>query len=87
MSKPAFPRPYSEWHEEGIKHELPQQQGMSLLEFYAGQAFKAVLLSDNQYEACKGISKKEYRKVGEVIATASFEYAKHMVKEAEKRSQ
>jgi len=38
MSKPAFPRPYSEWHEEGIKHELPQQQGMSLLEFYTGQA-------------------------------------------------
>jgi len=26
VMKPTFPRPYSEWFEDGIKHELPQKQ-------------------------------------------------------------
>jgi len=78
MSKPAFPRPYSEWHEEGIKHELPQQQGMSMLEFYTGKALLG----------CQNLAIAE-NQGGDIeqIALDSVTQAEAIIKELEKRSQ
>jgi len=69
MSKPAFPRPFS-----GKEVTSPSQDGMSLLEFYAGQALVGML---NHGDAYKNPDK---------AAVWAFEQAEVMVKEAEKRS-
>lgn len=74
MNKPAFPRPYSEWHEDGMKHELPQQQGMSLLEYYAGQALAGYM----------AISEGTWFTGDEVNL---FHIAEAMIKESEKRKE
>jgi len=76
MSKPAFPRPYSEWVDGvgGIKHELPQQQGMTLLEYYAGQAEAGVSLVEIDTLPHNSIAQK------------CFHLAEAMIAEAEKRS-
>jgi len=70
MNKPAFPRPFSEW----ASQETPyyEQDGMSMLEFYAGQALASAQCQFSEHELC---------------AKWTFDRAEAMVKEAEKRSQ
>ena len=69
MNKPAFARPLSV-EESGYYDD---QQGMSLLEYYAGQALPSVATS------CIGLDCK-------VIANMAFNIAEAMIQEAEKRS-
>jgi len=81
MNKPAFPRPIS--HDEtpssqhqGDRTEWTQaQSGMSMLEFYAGQALIGFLTASS--EALLNPDK---------AAGWAFEQAEAMVKEAEKRN-
>jgi len=74
MSKPAFPL-----KDAGVNDSLTaitDNEGMTLLEYYAGQAL--IGLSVRTYEDNDSF-------VG--ISELCFEYAEAMIKEAEKRSQ
>jgi len=76
MSKPAFPRPFS-----GKEVTSPSQDGMSLLEFYAGLAMQAIIIGNKADSSVIG----ESDSVG--LSKDAFVVAEAMVKEAEKRSQ
>jgi len=71
MSKPAFPRVGS-----AEPHYFDEQDGMSLLEYYAGQA-----LILGVYEAYK----EAIPDAVDEIANDAFRIAEAMIKEAEKR--
>jgi len=76
MSKQAFP------------HESPKEiyPGMSLLEYYAGQALTGVISNQEFYISAIETALERNIKYTEWIATGCFEFAEAMVKEAEKRS-
>jgi len=74
MSKPAFPRP-------GLlePHYFDEQDGMSLLEYYAGQALIGYLSSPTK-------NSEVAQDNSSVLAMWCFENAEAMIKEAKKRS-
>jgi len=85
MSKPAFPRPFS-----GKEVTSPSQNGMSLLEYYAGEVFgkmykqfAEVIVRSNTDKASEDKESIPWKSV----AKYCFDGAEAMVKEAEKRSQ
>ncbi len=76
MSKPAFPKGAWSSESQDDYYDAPQT-GMSLLEYYAGQA-----LISGVYEAYKEGVPGAY----EEIARDAFSIAQAMVKESERRS-
>lgn len=78
MNKPAFPRPISgesyNYNPEDSREVADQQDGMSLLEYYAGQALSGITAR----VACDSAALPE-------ISKTAFNVAESMVKEAEKR--
>ncbi len=72
MSKPAFPRPGTP-----DPHCFDEQDGMSLLEFYAGQALIGLCANPVYHEG------NEWSRIAEY----AFYQAEAMIKESEKRSQ
>lgn len=87
--KLAFPRPIS-----GESHNKPQeecrevayeQDGMTLLEYYAGQALVGAISGDEFFVSAIETAKERNVKYTEWIATGCFEFAEAMIKEAEKR--
>ena len=76
MSKPAFP------------HQSPKEifQGMSLLEYYAGQALVGVIANNAFYLSAIETAQERGENYTEWISRGCFEFAEAMVKEAEKRS-
>ena len=76
MSKPAFPRPISELGEIVL-----EQDGMNLLEYYAGQALVGL------WAACAHPESDAPTHCDfDIFAKACFDQAEAMVKEAEKRN-
>jgi len=71
MDKPAFPRPHSQ------HKTVEEQDGMSLLEYYAGQALVGIISNSSR---AVSISRET-----EKTASICFDYAEAMIKEAEKR--
>lgn len=72
MSNPqAFPRPYSinEYWEQPLQHEA--QPGMSLRDWFAGQAITGILMTDHTIPA-------------DDLATDAYAVADAMLKEREK---
>jgi len=90
MSKPAFPRPISgESHnhiQEDCREVAYQQEGMTLLEWYAGQALIGVISNNTFYLSAIETAQERGIKYTEWISRGCFEFAKAMLKEAEKRS-
>ncbi len=58
----------------------------TLLEDYAGQAFKAILTNHEIYQAAIKIAEKNQITGNESIAEASFEYAEAMIAASERRN-
>ena len=77
ISKPAFP--------SGTKHPITQQQGMSLLEYYAGQANVSWQEAANAFKEANGKQQPTIADVIEARVSLSFDHAEAMIKEAEKR--
>jgi len=68
---PAFPRP----HSFANTFEIPSQEGMSLLDWFAGMALIGILANSSQI-------------VEEKLASSwAYEYADAMLKEREKREE
>ena len=44
-NKPAFPRPFSHLQDSGLLYQVADQEGMTLLEYYAGQALLGLVTS------------------------------------------
>jgi len=85
VNKPAFPRPMSEPFENrenpGMYAHASCQDGMSLLEYYAGQALTGL------WAACAHPQSDAPTQCDfNIFAKACFEQAEAMIKEAEKRS-
>ena len=82
MNKPTFPRPFS-----GKEVTSPSQDGMSLLEYYAGQVapmmFNRLVAANEQNEP---EAKFAPDVVNEGVARFAFIFAEAMIKEAEKRT-
>jgi len=73
MNKPAFPRPYSNDDSSNSNDSYyDDQEGMSLLEYYAGQAL--ITQTGKAVDSVKN------------MVNQSFDIAEAMVKEAEKRN-
>jgi len=91
MSKPAFPRPISgESHnhlQEDCREVAYQQEGMSLLEYYAGQADIPWEEVANAFMQANGCKKATIEEIIKARAELRFDDAEAMVAEAEKRSQ
>lgn len=89
MSKPAYPRPYSEiLSDDGGKlQQFVDEKGMSLLEYYAGQAMTGMLMSDTNLESLDRIAIRKGDETEKAVSVICFKIAEAMVKEAEKRSQ
>ena len=84
MNKPAFPRPHSQ------QKKVEEQDGMSLLEYFAGQALQGLMANPERYKyiahlmECeltdqKGATQKNVNK--------AFLIAEAMIAESEKRAQ
>ena len=76
MNKPAFP------------HESPKEifAGMSMLEYYAGQALTAVIANQEFYLSAIETARQRNIKYTEWIATGCFEFAEAMIAESERRN-
>jgi len=89
MSKPAFPRPFSEPHanvEDDYFAITPSQDGMSLLEYYAGQALIAVVSSEKSLEALNSLAQENNDSGEHAVSVVCFNIAEAMIKESEKRN-
>ncbi len=78
MSKPAFPRPYSEiLNDDGGKlQQFADEDGMSLLDWFAGQALISHVAASNRIGTV----------TAEECAEASFIIAEAMIEESERRN-
>jgi len=76
MSKSAFPRP-------GFAY-TGEQDGMNLLEFYAGQALPAIVTSSLNSDSLLELPPEAFNRT---IANLALNIAEAVVKEVEKRSQ
>ena len=89
MDKPAFPRPVSSASNSNLPEDCVEfeygQDGMSLLEYYAGQAMSGFLANCDLLHANNAIAKDCGMKPTKSMTTACFDYAEAMIKEAEKR--
>jgi len=86
MSKPAFPRPFSEPHanvEDDYFAITPSQDGMSLLEYYIGKTLPSVVTTALNSDSQLGLPVKEFNYN---IANIAINIAEAVVAEVEKRS-
>ena len=90
MSKPAFPRPFSEDARLGSS-VFNEQNGMNLLEYYAGQALAGLMANPERYKYISALMKRtELRPkpltqegATEKNVTKAFLIAEAMIKESE----
>lgn len=76
MNKAAFPRKSNGWGTE-----FDGQDGMLLLDYFAGQA----LTTFNNKETISEMANETGTNPGAVIAVLAYDLAEHMLKEREKR--
>ena len=81
-NKPAFPRPFSE---STANDMVNKENGMSLLEYYAGQALAGVVASEMNLESLNRIAERNDDTTEEAVSVLCFSIAEAMIREAEKR--
>lgn len=81
---PAFPRPASEYTQQGTLHDgndaIPQQDGMSMLDYFAAKAMEAFIANSEMGKCAVDAGKKFDMDVYDSIAKAAYAYAKAMLK-------
>ena len=83
---PAFPRPYADDQHTPPDAEYKQAQpGMSLLDYFAGQAMAGMLANESITNGLDAITDSEGEDVPWVIAMDAYDQAEEMLHERERR--
>lgn len=87
---PAFPRPESEWEGVHGKEYARNQKGMSILDWFAGQAMKSLVakapLLDREGEHGPKFDQATLDQFRRDMAVSAYDYAAAMVAEKRRRS-
>lgn len=83
---PAFPRSYADDQHTPPDAEYKQAQpGMSLLDYFAGQAMAGMLANESITNGLNAIADSEDEDVPQMIAIDAYEQAEAMLTERERR--
>ncbi len=84
MNKPqAFPSN----HHYNDRKEPTRNEGMSLLDYFAGQALGGYTSDNDVFASCKVIADKKGIEVKKFIAVSCYNFAEAMLKEREKHNE
>ena len=83
---PAFPRPYADDQHTPPDAEYKQAQtGMSLLDYFAGQAMVGMLANESITNELNAFADRENEDVPRMIAVDAYDQAEEMLHERERR--
>lgn len=79
----AFPRNYAYMNPEAGKSELRSVDGMTMRQYYKGQALLGSLSSDKLMMAVREVATQRGETSSAILAQSCAEYADHMIAEDE----